>query len=308
MPRLLLPAAILLSATAATAEVPQVVTDVPITQSLVAGVMGDLGTPEVIVTKGADPHDYQLRPSQARALAGAHIVFWVGPEMTPWLNGPLEASGAATRVELLEVAGTHLRHFEEAEADHDDHDHADETDHADDHGHDHSGTDPHAWLDPDNARTWLAAIAETLAGADPENAVTYRANADTAAQEIADLDASLKNRTGALTKSIVVSHDAYGYLAEHYGLAIAGSLSEGDAARPGAARVSELRQILDSGNVACVFPEAGHDPKPLAVLTDGTPAKLGAPLDPAGLDLEPGPGLYRAVLDDLIEKITACAG
>ncbi|MEZ5868686.1 MAG: zinc ABC transporter substrate-binding protein [Defluviimonas denitrificans] len=141
MPRLLLPAAILLSATAAMAEVPQVVTDVPITQSLVAGVMGDLGTPEVIVTKGADPHDYQLRPSQARALAGANIVFWVGPEMTPWLNGPLEASGAATRVELLEVAGTHLRHFDEAAEDHDDHDHADH-DHETDHVHDHSGTDP----------------------------------------------------------------------------------------------------------------------------------------------------------------------
>lgn len=302
MHRLLLPAAFLLSATAATAEVPQVVTDMPITQSLVAGVMGDLGTPEVIATRGADPHDYQLRPSQARALAGADVVFWVGPEMTPWLSGPLEASGAATRVELLEVAGTHLRHFDEAEADHDDHDHADDT------GHDHSGTDPHAWLDPDNARTWLAAIAETLAGADPGNAATYRANADTAAQAIADLDVSLKERAGALTKSIVVSHDAYGYLAEHYGLTIAGSLSEGDAARPGAARVSALRQLLDSGNVACVFPEAGHDPKPLAVLTDGTPAKLGAPLDPAGLDLEPGPGLYRAVLGDLIEKITACAG
>lgn len=302
MPRLLLPAAFLLSATAATAEVPQVVTDMPITQSLVAGVMGDLGTPEVIVTSGADPHDYQLRPSQARALAGAHVVFWVGPEMTPWLSGPLEASGAATRVELLAVAGTHLRHFDEAEADHDNHDHAD------DNGHDHSGTDPHAWLDPDNARTWLAAIAEVLAGADPDNATTYRANADIAAQAIADLDVSLKQRAGALTKSIVVSHDAYGYLAEHYGLTIAGSLSEGDAARPGAARVSALRQLLDSGNVACVFPEAGHDPKPLAVLTDGTPAKLGAPLDPAGLDLETGPDLYRAVLGDLIEKITACAG
>ncbi len=299
MTRLLLPAALVLSTTAAMAEVPQVVTDVPITQSLVVGVMGDLGTPEVIVGKGADPHDYQLRPSQARALAGADLVFWVGREMTPWLQGPVEASGAATRVELLEIAGTHLRHFDEAETDHDD---------ADDNGHDHSGTDPHAWLDPDNARTWLAAIAETLAGADPDNAVAYRANADTAAQEIANLDASLKNRSAAVTKSIVVSHDAYGYLAEHYGLAIAGSLSEGDAARPGAARVSALRKLLESGSVACVFPEAGHDPKPLAVLTEGTPANLGAPLDPAGLDLEPGPGLYRAVLGDLIEKITACAG
>ena len=91
MPRLLslLSAALLtapfLTAAPARAEVPKVVTDVAPVQSLAALVLGDLGTPGVLVGNGSDPHDYQLRPSQMGALSGADLVIWVGPELTPWL-------------------------------------------------------------------------------------------------------------------------------------------------------------------------------------------------------------------------------
>ena len=61
----------LATATPALAEVPQVVTDIPPVHSLVAQVMGDLGQPELLLAKGADEHDFQLRPSQAGAVAGA---------------------------------------------------------------------------------------------------------------------------------------------------------------------------------------------------------------------------------------------
>ncbi|MGL4280177.1 MAG: metal ABC transporter solute-binding protein, Zn/Mn family, partial [Albidovulum sp.] len=152
---------------AAQAEVPAVVADMPVVHSLVAQVMGDLGTPELLVGGGADPHDYQLRPSQARALANAGAIFWIGPEMTPWLAEVVASSGAGAKVALLDLPGTHLRAFaaEHAEEDHD---------------HAHEGRDPHAGLDPGNARIGLAAIAETLSTSDPENAAAYRANAEAA--------------------------------------------------------------------------------------------------------------------------------
>ena len=139
---------------AAWAEVPAVVTDMPVVQSLVAQVMGDLGTPEVLVSSGADPHDFQLRPSQARALATAEAIFWIGPEMTPWLAEPVAAATTAARTALLDVPGTELRHFGD-DADGGAAEQAEET------GHGHAGVDPHAWLDPDNARVWLLAIADT---------------------------------------------------------------------------------------------------------------------------------------------------
>lgn len=281
----------MLSTTAA-AEVPSVVTDIPVVQSLVAQVMGDLGTPAVIVARGSDPHDFQLRPSQARALATAGVIVWIGPEMTPWLSAAIATSGAAVPVVLLDAPGTEVRTYG---ADDDDHDHAE------------GSRDPHAWLDPGNARIWVLAIAEALAAQDADDAATYRANAERAAQDIAALDSALGARMKGVTQGIVTGHDAYGYLAAHYGLSILASLSEGAAAAPGAARMTAIRDLLDSGKVTCVFPEAGHDPKALVTLTEGTSAKIGAPLDPEGVVIAPGAGLYAELMTALIDNIADCA-
>lgn len=312
--RLVLAATLALLAGRAGADVPAVVTDIPIVQSLVAQVMGDLGVPDVVAGGGADPHDYQLRPSQARALAGADVIVWIGPAMTPWMTGTVADSPAPAKLSLLDVPGTHLRQFTGQDEAEEDHDHADGDDHDEDHDeagdrhHHHTGLDPHAWLDPANARLWLAAIAELLAGADPDNAAGYRANAEAASQDIAALDAELAKRTAAVKAGLVVSHDAYGYFAEHFGLTIVGSLAEGDASQPGAARISGLKQRLMTDGAVCVFPEARHDPKPILALADGTSAVVGAPLDPEGLDLAPGAALYGTLLRNLVATIADCAG
>lgn len=113
----------------ALAEVPRVVTDLPPVHSLVAQVMGDLGEPDLLLGQGADPHSFQLRPSQARALANADLVVWIGPEMTRWLERALEGR-KGEELRLMQVAGTHLQDFGEGAA----HDHAG-------HGHDHADED-----------------------------------------------------------------------------------------------------------------------------------------------------------------------
>ena len=328
----------------ALAEVPRVVTDMPPVQSLVALVMGDLGTPGVLLAQGADPHHYQLRPSQARELQEAQLIFWIGPSMTPWLDRALDGSaGGAQAVALLDAPGTYRRAFAEGEGDddededgdhdhgHDDHDghddHAaadhehehgdhdhdhDHEDHADeDHGHhhDHGSTDPHAWLDPANAETWLGVIAAQLSASDPEHAAQYAANAEAARERIAGLDAKLQAELAPLAgKPFVVFHDAYGYFAEHYGLNIAGEISLGDAAAPGAERLAALRQTIAVSGAACIFPEAQHDPKLVESLVADTGAKVGAALDPEGSSLTYGPGLYEAMLQGMADRLVACLG
>ena len=77
----------------ALAEVPKVVTDIHPVHALVAQVMGDLGTPDLLLERGASEHDFQLRPSQAASLADADLVVWIGPELTPWLNRALDGIG-----------------------------------------------------------------------------------------------------------------------------------------------------------------------------------------------------------------------
>ena len=81
----------LLASGAALAEVPKVVTDFAPTYGLVSMVMGDLGQPEILLDKGANAHEFQLKPSQSAALQEAGLVVWVGPGMSPWLERCLRA-------------------------------------------------------------------------------------------------------------------------------------------------------------------------------------------------------------------------
>ncbi len=310
-----------MAATAATAEVPRVVTDFAPAQGLVAMVMGDLGSPEMLLEQGANAHDFQLRPSQAAALADADLVVWMGPEMSPWLDRSLEGLDGGADLRLLAVEGTHLQPFGDSSphdhADHDDHadheDHAAHDDHAteaaddhDGHDHDHDGMDPHAWLDPANGKHWLDTIAAELARLDPENAATYAANAASGKTRITEADADLAQRLAPLhDRPFVVFHDAYGYFTAHYGLTLAGSVAAGDATSPGAAHLKELQEAAGS-TALCLFPEAGHDPKLLAQMAEATGVKLGGALDPEGVMVAPDAGAYLAVLNGVADTLLAC--
>lgn len=285
---------LLASTTPALAEVPKVVTDIPPVHALVAQVMGDLGQPVLLLAKGADEHDFQLRPSQAGAVADADLVVWIGPELTPWLDSAMDsrAEGAAA-LALLDAEGTRRRGYDGG------HDQA---------GHDHGTDDPHAWLDPGNAQVWLELIAGELGRLDPDNAATYAANATAAGESIARLDAEVAAILGPIKgKPIVTFHDAYGYFADHYGLTLSGSISLGDATSPGAARLSALRGELVAGAAVCLFPEVQHDPALAEQLVEGTSVRIGGALDPVGSSLEAGPGAYAALLRGIAQTIVDCA-
>lgn len=313
--RSLLSLAAIVSITAAPAfAAPDVVTDMSPTGALVQEVMGDLGTIHVLLPKGASAHHYTMRPSDARALQQADLLVWMGPELTPWLDRSADNLGQDTRqLRLLSVDGTILQSYDdEGHDDHDDHDNHDSHDSHDSHdhagehdGHDHSGIDPHAWLNPQNAAPWLAKIAETLAQQDPENAQTYRDNAQTAAQRIAALDGELAEKLAPYSDtSFVVFHDAYGYFTTHYGLQSAVAVSLGDAATPSAARIQMVRDQVVETKAVCAFPEFAHDPSLLTTVTEGTDARIGGELSPEGADGQSGP--YDDVLMNIAQTLINC--
>ena len=298
--------ATLLHATTVFADVPRVVTDIPPVQSLVAMVMGDLGTPEVLVGQGADPHSFQLRPSQAASLQDATLIVWIGHQMTPWLERILDGSGStAMQIELLNAAVTETIAYGEDTA----HDHdtapAEPAQGGDQDAHD--GLDPHAWLDPQNATVWLSVIAAELSTLDPANAAAYAANAAAAATRIAALEADIKTLLDPVTsKPFIVYHDAYNYFAGHFGLTLAGEIAIGDATAPSAAQLANLRETLITGSPVCIFPEANHDPKLLLQIAEGTPVNIGGVLDPEGASLQPGADLYPALMRNLATTLADC--
>lgn len=317
-----------LTTTPALAEVPEVVTDIPPVHALVAEVMGDLGQPVLLLERGADEHDFQLRPSQAAVVAGSDLVVWIGPDLTPWLEGALETRPeGASALALLTAEGTFTRAYGEEGQDHDHgaeahaeegHDHAEEghdheakaDDHAEeghDHDHAHDGTDPHAWLDPANGRIWLGLIADELSRLDPANAATYSANAAAASVRIDALEAELTTLLAPVQgKPLVTFHDAYGYFGDHFGLNFAGSITLGDASSPGAKRLADLRATMEAGEVLCIFPEAQHDTALVTQMAEGTGARIGGTLDPVGSTLEPGPGAYAALLRGMATTLADC--
>lgn len=265
---------LLLCTSPAFAEVPSVVTDIPPVGSLVAQVMGDLGAPMVLLDKGGDEHELALKPSQMGAISGAGLVVWVGEDLTHELGHALEAVDVP---KLGLLAETQTQDYAEG------------------------GVNPHAWLSPAVAKVWLGLIAARLSEIDPAHAATYAANAAQAQTQVDALDARLKAQLVRL-KPFVTWHDAYGYFATSYALPYQGGLASGEAHDPGAASVAALQDRVAKGEVACLFPEAQHDPALLAA----TGAQMGPALDPVGSDLDPVPGAWATLMTRLADGIASC--
>lgn len=308
-------AALAFAALPAFAEIPRVMTDIAPVHSLTAQVMGDLGTPDLLVPPGADPHDFALRPSDGGRLEQADLVIWVGEGLMPWLEEPLGTLASdATFLTLLETEGWEQlavrdRRMDANHDDDDDHeDHSDHDDHEEDHTHDHGDIDPHAWLDPAVARVWVAAIAAQLGAQDPANAATYDTNAASTIAALTTLEDEIGARLQPFGLSAyVLPHDGYQYFEARFGLTAQASITGIDARTPGPAQVAALREQMADASVVCVFSDAEIGDRWAAVVTEGTDART-VRIDGVGRDLLAGPELYGDMLQRLANDFVQCLG
>lgn len=304
----------LLASAPAFAAVPNVVVSIKPLHSLVASVMAGVGEPKLIVDGVGSPHTYSMKPSNASDLAGADLVFWAGDHLEAFLVKPLETlAGKATVVELIEAPGLTRLKFREGgpfdahthageghEAGHEAHEEAE-------HDHDeHDGFDMHFWLDPLNAKALTAEIETRLAAADPENAATYKANAE---KLDARLDALMAKTQAEIApvkdKPFIVFHDAYQYFEHRFGVRAAGSITVSPESMPGVQRVAAIQKKVADLGATCVFAEPQFEPKLIAVVTEGTKAHTGT-LDPEGAALSNGPDLYFQLIDGIASSLTSC--
>lgn len=268
---------------------PQVVVDIAPLHGLVSEVMGDIAAPVLLLPANADAHSYAMRPADAQALVTADVVFWIGDGLTPWLADPLKTLAVDARhVALLQTKGWTPREMQ-------------------DDAHDVGNIDPHAWLDPAVAAIWVTHIAQVLADADPDNAATYVANATAFTATLsalqAEISATLAPAAGA---TLIWPHDAYGYFADAYDLHGVGAIAHGDAADPGPAHIADLRDLVTRGEASCVLTDPEINQRWAQVLTQGTDAQTAA-VDPMGLGITVGRGLYRTLMVQLATAIAGCA-
>jgi zinc transport system substrate-binding protein len=199
----------------------------------------------------------------------------------------------------------HDDHDEDKHADHDDHDDHDEDKHAD---HDDHGThDPHAWLSPQNAKTWLNVIASKLSAADPKNAGIYFSNAAAGQTEIdaliAEVNVTLKPVRGM---NFIVFHDAYQYFENDFDFPASGAISISDASDPSPARIQEIQGRISNEGIDCVLAEPQFNSGLVATVMDGSEAKTGI-LDPLGAGLQPGAKLYPELIRNLSKALRNCS-
>ncbi|ANL47433.1 Zn-uptake transporter substrate-binding protein ZnuA [Rhizobium phaseoli] len=313
IPALAIPA-LLFAGTMRAADAPVVVTSIKPIHSLVAAIMQGVGEPELIVDGAASPHTYNLKPSNARALQEAKVIFWTGPGLEAFLEKPLQALGSkASIAELDKAPGLVKLPFREGGAfephdDGDDDDHAGETVHDSDHEHDqeHGTFDTHLWLDPMNAKAMAAEITTTLVAADPANALTYQANAKALDDRLTALDEEIATTVAPVKdKPFVVFHDAYQYFEHRYGIRVAGSITVSPETIPGAERVSEIHRKVGELGATCVFAEPQFEPRLVNVVIEGTSARSGV-LDPEAATLKAGPDLYFTLMRGIAESMKAC--
>ena len=290
----------ILVATPVHAKVPRVATDIPPVHSLVSQVMGELGTPKLIIPPGTSPHGYAMRPSEARALQAADVVFWMGQDLTAWFGRAIKALAANATTVALSESKDLIRHPYRTTKNFDTHTH-------DEGEHDATAKiDPHLWLDPDNALIFLDVIATTLARLDASHADTYLTNA---AQAKAALEA-LKLELNTIVQPIrgrpfIVFHDAYHYFEHRFDVEAAGSMSIGDASSPGPARIAAIRGKVQTLGATCVFSEPQFEPKIIKTVIEKTAARSGT-LDPVGATLKPGPNQYSQLLRHLAHGLLTC--
>lgn len=299
---------VLSSLAPARSEPPEVVASIKPIHSLVAGVMAGVGSPRLLIPGGMSPHIYALKPSEATLLSRAKIVFLIGPGLEVVLAPVVSGLARNARVvRLIEAPGLRLHPLRttkewNAEGDH--------------HGHAHSThgkvvgsaqtLDHHIWLDPENAKSIVARVVAELAAVDPSNAERYRANGrqSSAAIDAVNVKARL-SLADVRDTPFLVFHDAYQYMERAFGLTVLGAVAISPERQPGPRTLSELRRLIRSSKAACIFSEPQFPSRIVETLISATGARAGV-LDPLGVDLDPGPELYRELLMMNVSAIRTC--
>jgi zinc transport system substrate-binding protein len=287
-----------------------VVTTIKPIHSIAAAVMAGVATPKLLIDSAASPHTFSLKPSDAKTLAGARVVFRVSDGLEPFMIKVIRSLPDTVHVATLEkvpgltlypmrTGGTFENH---------DHGHGKGGKHKHSHAHadEKNATDGHLFLDPVNASLIASHMAEVLSKAHPVGAGRFKANAEAFGGEMRTLVAELEAKTKALAgRPFIVFHDAYQYFERRFGLEATGSVTVSPEVAPSAKRLSALRRKISELKAVCVFSEPQFEPRLVVTITEKTAARRGV-LDPLGVSIPAGPTHYATLLRNLAADLDAC--
>ena len=279
-------AALAFAAPAFAQENLKVIATFSILGDIVANVGGDRVEVTTLVGPDGDAHVFQPAPADAQAVAGAQVIVANGLGFEGWMDRLVEASGTKAVLTTAADGVTPIAFGEEEHAD-----------------------DPHAWQSVTKVALYVGNVERGLAAADPAGAETYATNAAAYLAELDVLDAEIRAAVAALPedrRTVVTSHDAFGYFAADYGLTFVAPQGVSTEAEASAQDVAALiTQIRDAG-IAAVFVENIADRRLLDQIAAETGAAISGTLYSDALSGPDGPAAtYLAMMRHNLSQLTA---
>ena len=336
---------LLFSSFSAIAEIKVVTTIKPI-HSLVSGVMDGVSNPTLIIEGSNSPHNFSLKPSHAKMLEEADIVFWIGEDLESFMEKPLNSLAKnAVQISFMDLKSIEKLKFREMSDhdDHDDHGHDDHHGHEDEHeGHDDHDDDGHKDDDHDDhghddhhghedeedddssndghnhgefdTHIWLdpvnaKAMVSEIAHELSELDPSNKSNYEKNAEKIiSSLDDLIDRVSTSIPKnpSFIVFHDAYQYFENRFNIKAAGSLTLNPEVLPGAKQIAEIQELIEHDSVKCIFSEPQYNPKIVEMLSADMKVSTSV-LDPLGADIDTGPKMYNNLILQIANSLKDCS-
>jgi len=253
-----------------------VVASFSIIADMVENVGGDRVAVRSLVGPNGDAHVYSPSPADAKVVADAKVIVTNGLGFEGWI-GRLMKSSKSKAVNIVASKGVKPRKMAGA--------------HGHSHGHGHDDGDPHAWQSVANAKLYVANIRDGLIAADPAGKAVYDANAAAYLGKLDALDRQVReavDKIPAERRKVIVTHDAFGYFEDAYGLDFIAPQGVSTNSEASARDVARIIQQIKKQKIPAVFLENISDPRLLKRIADETGAKLGGTLYSDALTDEKG--------------------
>ena len=270
----------------ASTDGPTIVTAMYPMQYIADSVGGDRVNSVSLAEPGVDSHDLELTPQQITDVTDADVVVYISG-FSPALDSAVSEYAGDRAIDVMALVPTLSGGGG--------HDH-DEEGHSDEEGQNDktASVDPHVWLSPVNMVTISEAVANRLIEVDPDSADQYRADNNTLTTELEELDTKWRKGTkNCESRDLVVSHQAFGYLADRYGFGQFGISGLSPEEEPSPTAIAAAADFVNDNDVKTIYYESQIDPGVAQTVADETGAQTGV-LDP--LELAPQQGDYITVM------------
>lgn len=285
------------------ADSPAIITSIRPLQSIIANLTKDVDNNiGLIIDRNESLHNYHLKPSKTRQLYHSKIVIIIDKNFEVFLNKSLDNLDLNKQaiIEVAKLNGVKLQHNlieEEHDYDHEHH-----------HHHHHiNNNDYHLWLDIDIVKNISVEVAKKLSEIDADHKTQYNDNLKAFIAKLETLDKRMREKLVDLKdKNFIVTHNAYQYLINRYGLNMPKSITIDHDHNIGAKSFLALQKSIAENKVQCIFEEPQFQSKIIQNLKDNSKIKIGK------LDAEWGPedasteDAYFAMMNNLADNFVSC--